>query len=84
MLRMVGRVLLHVLGFAPYIAISFGVVCLWRETYGFSLPITTSIEDFLLHSLQPSNVLLVLAVAGSWASWYVFCKMLMTVWWSVC
>lgn len=69
-------VALFVLGLLPYVALSFVVVKMWDKYLGISVP---HLLDTLVFSAK--NILGCLALFGSWAFWYILCKLLRNVWW---
>lgn len=82
----IGKMGLFILGLIPYVGLSFLVVIMWDKYIG--LP--SLIEDigelwkfgYLEKVLSAQNVFCGLSLLGSWAFWYLFCKLLKCFWWA--
>ena len=77
-----GKVTLFIVGLIPYIALSFLVVIMWDKYIGYT-PLQGDLLDYARDTLfAPNNILSSLALLGSWASWYLCCKLFKYMAWS--
>ena len=74
-LRMLGRVLLWVIGILPYLGLTILTVKLGDGILSFCPPEKLGVYELVRMVLSRENVLQTFAILGSWTSWYLFCKL---------
>jgi hypothetical protein len=76
-LSKLGKIVLFIVGLIPYIALSFLTVIMWDKYIGLTLPRSVGFWTYATDSIFPiRNILAGEALLGSWAFWYLSCKLI--------